>query len=177
MYSRLRSSETSRLSAKQILAHRFKETGDYIAKKLKEKYSENANDTGLNGMVMSRFYTVYSQSQDYFYSNNIGSIVNEASTPLVIRYNDVQTLLDLDEYLKRFYALEEYDKKITLLAEYYKFHKDIPRVFALPTSNFLNKFHDKKRKIEYQRIKLLLFEEAQKKNKKVAMNEDDNEIR
>jgi hypothetical protein len=177
MQYRTKASEHGKLSGKQILERHYRERGPVIAKSLKEKFSSNANDNGMNRLVMDRFYSIYSQSQDYFYSNNIGSIVNQASTSLVVRYNDVQTTLDLDEYLKRFYGLEEYDKKIKLLAEYYKFHRDIPRVFALPTCNILNKFHDKKRKIEYQRIKFLLVEEAQKKNKKVAMNEDDNEIR
>jgi hypothetical protein len=177
MNSRTRGTEQPKLTGRQILERHYQKSGPVIAGLLKKKYSENSNDTGVHKLLMDRFYSIYSQSQDYFYSNNISSIVSQASTSLVIRYNDAQTLLDLDEYLKRFYSIDEYDKKIKLLAEYYKFHKDIPRIFALPTSNFLNKFHDKKRKVEYQRIKQLLFEEAQKKNKKVAMNEDDNEIR
>ena len=30
-----------------------------------------------------------------------------------------------------------------MLTEYYKFHKDISRLFMLPTTYTLNKFHDK----------------------------------
>lgn len=165
------------VDARTILKHRFESTGDYIAQKLKARYSDNANDTGLHKFVMDRFYVVYSQSQDYYHSNKIGSIMSQGSFPSVVQYNDIQTMLDEDEYLKRFYSLHEYDNKIKLLSEYYKFHKDIPRLFLIPTSKTLNKYHDKKRKIEYYRIKKLLVDEAQKKNKKVAMNEDDNEIR
>lgn len=33
-----------------------------------------------------------------------------------------------------------------MLSEYYKYHKDIGRLFMLPTTKRLNKYHDKKRK-------------------------------
>jgi hypothetical protein len=47
-----------------------------------------------------------------------------------------------------------------MLTEYYKFHNDIPRMFMLPTTICLNKFHDKKRKIQYLKItKMLKLEE------------------
>jgi len=36
--------------------------------------------------------------------------------------------------------------------EYYKFHKDIPRLFMLPETVVLNAFHDKKRRYDYYRI-------------------------
>lgn len=45
--------------------------------------------------------------------------------------------------------MHEYANKIKRLTEYYKFHKDISRLFMLPTTNILNKFHDKKRRIYY----------------------------
>lgn len=39
-----------------------------------------------------------------------------------------------------------------MLSEYYKYHTDISRMFMLPITNILNKYHDKKRRIEYIRI-------------------------
>lgn len=57
-----------------------------------------------------------------------------------------------EEYMKREYTRMEYPYKIKLLTEYYKFHQDIPRLFMMPTTHFLNNFHDKKRRIEYFRI-------------------------
>lgn len=41
----------------------------------------------------------------------------------------------------------------------------------------MNYYHDKKRKLEYKKITKMLLEEAKKNNKKVAMNDEDNEIR
>ena len=39
------------------------------------------------------------------------------------------------------------------MTEYYKYHKDIPRLFMDVICNLIHKFHDKKRRIEYCRIK------------------------
>ena len=71
----------------------------------------------------------------------------------------------------------EYDNRIELLCEYYKFHKDIPRLFQMPVALIMNIYHDRKRKLEYKKITKMLVDEAKKNNKRVAMNDDDNEIR
>src|SRR3990167_6472404 len=113
-----------------------------------------------------RLYNKYSASQDYYYSSRVNNILSEAQTPGAIAYFDVLTFLDEDEYLKRFYEFFEYGAKIQLLSEYYKFHKDIPRIFTVPEFLTLNKYYDAKRKYEYQRIRKLLAEEAAKKNKR-----------
>lgn len=63
---------------------------------------------------------------------------------------------NIDEFLKRWYGQKEFKKKMELLTEYYKFHKDIPRLFMLPTTDFLNIYHDKKRRIEFYRISKLI---------------------
>ena len=149
----------------------------WIAKQLSVKYSKNANDTQFDRTMRFKLYEKYSSSHDYYYSNFVNGILNDQLTPGVIEWQDIITMIDIDEYLKRFYELSEYDYKIELLSEYYKFHKDIPRLFLVRVAKIMNKYHDKKRKLDYFQIKKLLIEEAQKKNKKVAMNEDDNEIR
>lgn len=149
----------------------------WIRQTLRVQLSSNTNDTAFNQVLMNRFYHKYSASQDYYFSNHVNCILSEASVSPVVRYQDILTMLDEDEYLKRYYRVEEYSGKIQLLAEYYKFHRDIARVFTQPISHMLNKYHDARRKLDYQKIKQVLAEEAAKKNKRVAMNEDDNEIR
>jgi hypothetical protein len=149
----------------------------WVSKQMMAKLSSNENDTQFHKTMMDKFYHKYSASQDYYFSNQITNILSENLTAPVVKWFDLQTYLDEDEYFKRYYELYEYDNKIRLLAEYYKFHKDIPRLFGLPGSKTMNKYHDEKRKLDYHRIKKMLMEEAAKKNKRVAMNEDDNEIR
>ena len=89
--------------------------------------------------------------------------MSDARTPAVIKYKDFTTLDEEDEFLKRYYKLSEYDYKIGLLVEYYKYHKDIARMFMLPTTESLNTHHDQKRKLEYIRITDMLKQAESKK--------------
>ena len=48
-------------------------------------------------------YEKYSESQDYYFSRDINDILTGALTPPVIHWEDTETLLEEDEYLKREY--------------------------------------------------------------------------
>ena len=39
-----------------------------------------------------------------------------------------------------------------MITEYYKYHNEIVRIFMLPLSKQLNEYHDKKRRVEYDKI-------------------------
>jgi hypothetical protein len=77
-------------------------------------------------------------------------------TRSLIRYRDGLTYDECEEYMKRTYARREFREKIGVLSEYYKFHRDVPRVFMMPISITLSKYHDRKRRIEYVRITRML---------------------
>jgi hypothetical protein len=115
-------------------------------------------------MINRALFSKYSASQNYYYTKDVNDITSNQRTGAVILFKDYQTLDEEDEFLKRFYRMQEYSGKITMLSEYYKFHVDIPRLFMLPTTHTLNKFHDKKRRIEYIRITKMLKEEEEKNN-------------
>ena len=100
-------------------------------------------------MVSRALYQKYSASQNYYYSKDINEILSNQRSSSVIRLKDFLTLDDCEEYLNRIYLLNEYDAKIIRLSEYYKFHRDIPRMFMMPTTITLNRYHDKKRRIHY----------------------------
>ena len=61
---------------------------------------------------------------------------------------------------------------MNLLVEYYKYHKDISRLYMLPTTLTLNHFHDNKRRLEYIRITKMIKqkEEIQNNNGKPLTN-------
>lgn len=61
-----------------------------------------------------------------------------------------------ENLLKRFYWVEEYNQKIELLTEYYKFHEDVPRIFHMPLAKIIHNFYDKKRRINYIKINKML---------------------
>ena len=97
--------------------------------------------------------------------------MSDSRTPAVIKYKDLLVLDEEDEFLKRYYKFHEYDYKIGLLVEYYKYHKDIARLFMIPGTDTLNRFHDKKRKLNYVKItsKLKAKEEAKKNGGKMII--------
>jgi hypothetical protein len=112
-------------------------------------------------MIFKALYSKFSSSQNYYYTRDINDILANSRTKPVISFKDQLTWNDdEDEFLKRYYQINENGFKMKMLAEYYKFHKDIPRLFMLPICDSLNKYHDKKRRIEYFRIKKLLREEG-----------------
>ena len=128
-------------------------------------------------LMQQLLYARYSSSQDYYHSNQINKLLCRADSHTFIVFADVLCAVEQEEFFKRVYWRREYPSKLLLLAEYYKFHRDIPRLFALPTAAVMNQYHDKRRKIEYQRIKLQLAQEALRKNQRIAVNELDHEIR
>jgi len=96
---------------------------------------------------------------------------------VAIRVKDTTAFDEDDEYLNRFYAFREYDGKLRRLTEYYKFHRDIARMFMLPITNTLNKYHDKKRRIYYNQITRMLKEKEGKKDTLPPSNESPKIIR
>ncbi len=56
-------------------------------------------------------------------------------------------------YLNRLYTGKQVYIKRNSLLEYYKFHINIPRLFIIKICRNIYYFHDKKRRLEYGRIK------------------------
>ena len=46
-----------------------------------------------------------------------------------------------------------------MLTEYYKFHSDLPRVVEPKIEKILGKYYDKKRELDYKKVKRILKEE------------------
>ena len=115
-------------------------------------------------MINKALYSKYSSSQNYYFTKDINEILTNSRTSVVIKYKDSLIIDEEEDYLKRFYKNSEYDYKIRMLTEYYKFHKDISRLFMMPTTNVLNKYHDKKRRLEYVRVTKMLRDENELKN-------------
>eukprot|EP01017_Pseudomicrothorax_dubius_P032615 TRINITY_DN4287_c0_g1_i2.p1 TRINITY_DN4287_c0_g1~~TRINITY_DN4287_c0_g1_i2.p1 ORF type:complete len:752 (-),score=98.27 TRINITY_DN4287_c0_g1_i2:137-2392(-) len=121
----------------------------------------------LNTLVHNALYTKYSSSQNYYYTRDLNDILSDNRSKGAIRFKDYASYDEEEEYLKRSYKMSEYQGKIQALTEYYKFHQEIPRLFMLPETGVLNKFHDRKRRIEYNRItKMLHSEEAKIRGEK-----------
>lgn len=106
-------------------------------------------------------YSKYSSSQNYYFTKDINDLLDAESTPATVFYRDLETILEQEEYIKRlrllwltrYYPKKELKAKKSALLEYYKYHKDIPRLFMNPVYGSINRFHDKRRRLEYARIK------------------------
>ena len=106
--------------------------------------------------IQSKLYQKYSSSQNYYYTRDINAIITKKETAANINYLDLRDFDKKKEFLRRIYKIHEYKGKITLQTEYYKYHNEIPRCFMVPHGDQLAIYHDKKRNIEYHRIKHLL---------------------
>ena len=100
-------------------------------------------------MIKKALYEKYCASQSYYYTKDIHDILSNTSTTNTIKIKDLQTYDDDQEYFKRIYYRSQYNDKMDTLVEYYRYHQDIPRLFMLPITKALNKYHDKKRKYVY----------------------------
>jgi len=77
----------------------------------------------------------------------------------IIEFKDLMQLYDSDEYLIEFFPIAHFKSKLLYLTEYYKFHKDIPRFFESPHNEIVSKYHDRRRRVQYYKIKKILREQ------------------
>ncbi|KAM3127408.1 hypothetical protein pb186bvf_020489 [Paramecium bursaria] len=74
----------------------------------------------------------------------------------IIDFKDQLTWEEEDEYLKRYYSFEDQNEKFEQLLEYYKYHKDIPRMFMRNISDIAIFYFETRKQLEYRRIKMML---------------------
>ena len=130
------------------------------------------------GMINKALYVKFAASQNYYYCKDVNEILSTTRNKISIKFKDQQTFDEEDEYLKRYYDAKEIKGKLTILTEYYKFHKDVPRIFMYSIARIMNYYHDKKRKIEYIRItKIIKEKNEQLHNKKGKKEKNLNEGR
>jgi hypothetical protein len=94
-------------------------------------------------------YKKYSSSQNYYYIKDVNEIISDSRTPTAIEYKQIIDYSLPSEQLKKFVELEHYDRKMRSLVDYYRYHKEIPRVFAKSIYDLYFDHHDRKRKVEY----------------------------
>jgi hypothetical protein len=67
----------------------------------------------------------------------------ESNQNKFIELNDKMIFEENYERLNRVYFSSEWIKKIEKLSEYYKFHKEIPRLFLKKLTKVYNEYHNK----------------------------------
>ncbi|KAM3131762.1 hypothetical protein pb186bvf_016158 [Paramecium bursaria] len=137
-----------------------------------------AKQENYSPLLTKALFSKYSSSQNYYYSKDINDILDNESTAAVVFYRDLETMVEQEEYLKRTYIKRDIHAKQKALLEYYKYHHDIPRLFMTKVYVTINKFHEKKRRIEYAAIKRKLNipdedTKSPKKKQKPKQSDDD----
>ncbi|CAD8086884.1 unnamed protein product [Paramecium sonneborni] len=93
----------------------------------------------------------------------------------IIDFKDNLHVKENDEYLKNYYPITQQSNQFKQLLEYYKYHKDIPRMFFGFLADIANYFYEKKKKYEYRRIKIQLgipYEQSSLSTQYEKLNED-----
>lgn len=125
-------------------------------------------------MLNKALFLKYSSSQNYYYTKDIQEFIDNTRKSNIINFKDSVLFEEKEEYLTRIYRTSEHNSKLSYLTEYYKYHKEVPRLFMTPCSGTINHFHDKKRRIEYYKIKRMLA--YQKKGVIVTGNKEEEPI-
>ncbi|CAD8043546.1 unnamed protein product [Paramecium primaurelia] len=111
------------------------------------------SDFGSSNIINHTLYHKYASSQNYYYTKEINDILNKNRTSATIKFYDDMQYLENEECMPRLYQYDDYQSKIQLLVEFYKYHHDLPR-FTVDKDiiQILNLYYDKKRKLEYYKI-------------------------
>ncbi|CAK57832.1 unnamed protein product (macronuclear) [Paramecium tetraurelia] len=116
-----------------------------------QKYGRVTTDKINFAPLLNRaLYTKYSQSQ--WNGKKYEDLFSTKPVSWVIQFKDQLTFEDLDEFLKRFYPKSDHQSKFDQLLEYYKYHKDVPRMFLTRVSDLAIYFYEKKNTLDRQSI-------------------------
>lgn len=99
----------------------------------------------LNHML----YKKYSSSQNYYYIKDINEILTDSRTSAAIEFKHMADFNSEGEHLNKFVDTANHDRKMRGLVDYYRYHREIPRVFAKSVYDLYFDHHDRKRKVEY----------------------------
>lgn len=99
----------------------------------------------VNSRVVSR---KYSASQNFFYTRDIGDLLESTklweidnSTKVSVLSKDFAVLDSPEEHMSGYSDANSSQHSLRELAEYFKYYKDIPRLFMKPIHNIYRKHH------------------------------------
>ncbi|CAD8170452.1 unnamed protein product [Paramecium pentaurelia] len=102
--------------------------------------------------IEKALYTKYSQQK----VKNFEDFFSTKPVKWVIDFKDNLHVKENDEYLKKYYPITQQSNKFKQLLEYYKYHKDIPRMFFGILADIATYYYEKKKKYQYRKIKIQL---------------------
>lgn len=95
----------------------------------------------------------YAISSHFYYTKPIEAILGGYRDKAAIAYFYDADLLAAEENLQKFYRRKDARLLVQQLAEYFKFHYEIPRLFMSSLIEIIDYFHDRRRNLIYQKVK------------------------
>jgi hypothetical protein len=113
----------------------------------------------VQAALKSHIHAKYAISSRIHYLRPIDSILGGTRDHLNIEFRFLEDFSTQKELLRRMYKRRESRDKISALCEYFKYHYEIPRIFAETFIHIIDGFHDRRRHQIYQRVKQLIGKE------------------
>ena len=104
----------------------------------------------------STLYEKYSSTQNYHYVKLINDILLDGRASFTLYFKDYQQLDSASGTILEYITLDNYFSKLVKLAEYYKFHNEIPRIFCDSVYELYFEYHDLKRQANYEVVTNML---------------------
>lgn len=107
----------------------------------------------LSTHIQSALFEKYSTSIHFYHLQHLEPIIHDDLSPLAVQFREMQYQAESQQCLKRLYQSWEYPNKISQLAEYYKFSRDLPRPNDQNLTRTIQRYHDKLREFDFKRVK------------------------
>ncbi|CAD8059611.1 unnamed protein product [Paramecium sonneborni] len=127
-----------------------------------DKIRMKGRKVSLSQRITCSLFNKYAESQNYYYTKVVNDLILNQPTKATIWFKDLQQYDEEMEHCKKLYTLSSYPKKIKILVEFYRFHKEIPR-WAVNEQivAILNEFYNQRRKLDYYKIQHIIEQENQ----------------
>lgn len=121
------------------------------------------NSFPLAIILNSFLYNKFASSQNYYFTKNINHILSNPGSHPAIMMKQIQNIDSKCESMTRFFPTSEQNTHLKALTEYYKYHREVPRLFMIPISEIIHEYHDRMRRINYIKVaKLIGLQEGEK---------------
>lgn len=79
----------------------------------------------------------------------MNQIIEKVRSISLLDYQNLVHYLEDKTQVTKFINSDKQDYHLRRVAEYYKYHDDVPRIFMMPIAKVIHKYYDKTRRIKY----------------------------
>jgi hypothetical protein len=96
-------------------------------------------------LINNALYHKYLDAQSVNDLCHVERILDDSICAEAVSYKEMVLADEEEEFMRRFYNLEEYEYKNKAIVEYYKFHKDYPKIHIHGLSSIMDRFYERKK--------------------------------